>query len=215
MEKKYICEKCEVGFNHQSSYCRHKKKCQPNENQKPSKSEIENKLMQTQMEKIQLENKLLKFELQNIMPAEVKKTHKKIKECDLTFKEFCDSIELSFEIINTISILGYIQGMTNIIIDKLDKLDDKPIYCTDTRRVIIYLMEETWIKNEQQMFKFIEEMDRKMFSIYNQWALENPNHVKNNTEEHELKRTFIMNMSQNGNENRYKIIRNIAKYVMI
>ena len=28
--KKYACEKCEQKFNHQSSYCRHKKKCQKN-----------------------------------------------------------------------------------------------------------------------------------------------------------------------------------------
>lgn len=212
-DKKYICEKCETEFKHQSGYCRHKKKntC------KKTTNSLENQLMQSEMEKIQLENKLLKYELQNIMPSEteVKKgPKKKLKECDLTFKEFTNSIELSSEIMNTISILGYVQGMTNIIIDRLDNLDEKPIYCTDTRRVIIYLMEESWVKNEKQMFDFVKEMDKKIFSIYNQWLLENPSHVINDSIEHELKRSFIMNM-ENGNENRHKIIRNIAKYVHI
>jgi hypothetical protein len=214
-DKRYICEKCQAEFKHQSNYCRHKKK---NTCEKPSNSAMENKLMQSEMEKIQLENKLLKFELQNIMPAEIevkKGPKKKMKECDITFNEFTDSIELSFETINTISILGYIQGMTNIIIDKLDKLDDKPIYCTDTRRVIIYLMEESWVKNDKQMFEFIKEMDKKIFSIYNQWSIENPTHAINDSIEHELKRSFMMNMIENGNENKYKIIRNIAKYVQI
>jgi len=212
-DKKYICEKCETEFKHQSNYCRHKKKntC------KKTTNSLENQLLQSEMEKIQLENKLLKYELQNIMPpeVEVKKTHKKLKECDITFKEFSDSIELSSEIMNTISILGYVQGMTNVIIDKLDKLDEKPIYCTDTRRVIIYLMEKSWVKNEKQMFDFIIEMDKKIFSIYNQWLLETPNHAINDSIEHELKRSFIMSMIEKGNENKHKIIRNIAKYCQI
>jgi len=213
-DKKYICEKCETEFKHQSNYCRHMKKntC------KKTTNSLESKLMQSEMEKMQLENKLLKYELQNIMPAEteVKKTHKKkVKECDTTFKEFTNSIELSFDNIETISILGYVQGMTNIIIDYLDKFDDKPIYCTDTRRVIIYLMEESWVKNELQMIEFVKEMDKKIFSIYNQWAIENPNHKNNNTDEFNTKQSFMMNMIENGNENRHKIIRNIAKYVQI
>jgi hypothetical protein len=208
MEKKYICEKCEVGFNHQSSYCRHKKKCQPTENQKPTKSELENQLMQSEMEKIQLENKLLKFELQNIMPAEEpRKTHKKIKECNITFKEFTDSIELTSKTLDTIIILGYVKGMTNIIFDRLDKLEERPIYCTDTRRVLIYLMEESWVKNEKQMIDFVKEMDKKIYSIYNQ--------LPPYPAECEKKLSFALNMCQNNIENQHKIIRNIAKYVMI
>jgi hypothetical protein len=213
-DKKYICEKCETEFKHQSNYCRHTKKntC------KKTTNSLENKLIQSEMEKIQLENKLLKYELQNVMPVEteVKKGPKrKLKECDLTFKEFSDSIELTLETMNTISILGYIQGMTNIIIDRLDNLDEKPIYCTDTRRVIIYLMEESWVKNEKQMLEFVKEMDKKIFNIYNQWLLENPTHAINDSIEHEQKRSFMMNMIENSNENRHKIIRNIAKYVQI
>jgi hypothetical protein len=213
MEKKYICEKCEVGFNHQSSYCRHKKKCQPNENQKPSKSELENKLIQSEMENklMQMENKLLKYEMQ----TPDKKTHKKMKECDITFKEFTDSIELSFENIDTIINLGYIQGMTNIIINKLDELDDKPIYCTDTRRMIIYLMEESWIKNEQELFKFIIQMRGKVYDIFNRWLIENPNHIKDGSIENEKKLSYSITMFESSNENHHKIIRNIAKYVQI
>lgn len=212
-DKKYICEKCQVEFKHQSNYCRHKKKntC------KTTTNSLENQLLQSEMEKIQLENKLLKYELQNIMPAEteVKKGPKrKLKECDTTFKEFSDSIELSFEVINTISILGYVQGMTNIIIDRLDNLDEKPIYCTDTRRVIIYLMEESWVKNEKQMITFVKELHDKIYNIYKQWALENPSHVINDSIEHELKKSFIMNFIPTP-ECQHKIIRNIAKYCQI
>jgi len=212
-DKKYICEKCETEFKHQSNYCRHKKKntC------KKTTNSLESKLLQSEMEKIQLENKLLKYELQNIMPAEteVKKGPKrKLKECDTTFKEFTNSIELSYETMNTISILGYIQGMTNIIIDRLDNLDEKPIYCTDTRRVIIYLMEESWVKNEKQMINFVTELHDKIYNIYKQWALENPNHVINDSIEHELKRSFMMNFIPTP-ECKHKIIRNIAKYCQI
>ena len=31
--KIYECEKCDIKFNHNSSYCRHKKKCLINQNQ--------------------------------------------------------------------------------------------------------------------------------------------------------------------------------------
>jgi len=207
MEKKYICEKCKVEFNHQSSYCRHKKKCQPNENQKLTKSELENKLIQTEMENklIQMENKLLKYEMQTEEPRKGPK--KKLKECDITFKEFTDSIELTPKTLDTIIILGYVKGLTNIIIDHLDELDDKPIYCTDTRRVIIYLMEESWVKNEKQMLDFVKEMDKKIYSIYNQLA---PYPA-----ECEKKLSFALNMCQNNIENHHKIIRNVAKYCMI
>jgi hypothetical protein len=210
-DKRYICEKCQVEFKHQSGYCRHKKK----DTCKKTINSIENQLMQSEMEKIKLENKLLKFELQNIMPEEVKKTHKRKKECDITFKEFTDSIELCPTSIDTIINLGYVQGMTNIIIDKLDKLDDKPIYCTDTRRLIIYLMEESWIKNEQQLFKFIIQMRGKVYDIFNRWLIENPNHIKDGSIENEKKLSYSITMFESSNENTHKIIRNIAKYCMI
>ena len=204
-DKKYICEKCQVEFKHQSNYCRHKKK----DTCKKTTNSLENKLIQTEMEKIQLENKLLKFELQNIMPTEEprKGPKKKLKECDITFKEFTDSIELTPKTLDTIIILGYVKGLTNIIIDHLDELDDKPIYCTDTRRVIIYLMEESWVKNEKQMLDFVKEMDKKIYSIYNQLA---PYPA-----ECEKKLSFALNMCQNNIENHHKIIRNVAKYCMI
>jgi hypothetical protein len=76
-------------------------------------------------------------------------------------------------------------------------------------------MEESWVKNEKQMLEFVKEMDKKIFSIYNQWLIETPNHTSNDSIAHEQKKTFILNMIENGNENRYKIIRNIAKYVQI
>jgi len=204
-DKKYICEKCQVEFKHQSNYCRHKKK----DTCKKTTNSLENKLLQSEMEKIQLENKLLKFELQNIMQTEEprKGPKKKLKECDITFKEFTDSIELTPKTLDTIIILGYVKGLTNIIIDHLDELDDKPIYCTDTRRVIIYLMEESWVKNEKQMLDFVKEMDKKIYSIYNQLA---PYPA-----ECEKKLSFALNMCQNNIENHHKIIRNVAKYCMI
>jgi len=83
MEKKYTCEKCEIEFNHQSSLCRHKKKCQPNENQKPSKLEIENKLMESKIELLQTKNKLIETEL-NLLQIK----NELIKEKN-NYKEMC------------------------------------------------------------------------------------------------------------------------------
>jgi hypothetical protein len=211
MEKKYICEKCEIGFNHQSSLCRHKKKCQPNENQKPSKSELENKLIQSELEK-----KLLEAEMKN-MQMELSQSKKSKKpECNITFKEFSESIELTFDDLEKIMTFGYIQGMLNIIIDNLNNLDQKPIYCTDIRREIIYIMEGSWVKNEKQLFNFIIELRRKIYDVFAKWRLKNPNHLNMNDSSNEKYIEISMYlMDAFTKENVHKIIHQIAKEVKI
>jgi hypothetical protein len=75
-------------------------------------------------------------------------------------------------------------------------------------------MEESWIKNEQQLFNFIIQIRGKIYGIYNQWTLKNPNN-KDGSMENEKRLSYARTIIESSNENNHKIIRNIAKYVQI
>jgi hypothetical protein len=210
-DKRYICEKCQAEFKHQPNYCRHKKK---NTCETPSKSSLENKLIQTE-----LENKLIQSELEKkLLEAEMKnmQMEKSKPKCKITFKEFSNSIELTLDDLEKIMTFGYIQGVLNIVIDNLNILDEKPIYCTDVRREIIYIMEESWVKNNKQLFEFVIELRGKIYDVFAKWRIKNPNHLNmhdSSNEEYVNISMYLMHAFTN--ENVHKIVHQIAKEVKI
>jgi hypothetical protein len=137
-------------------------------------------------------------------------------ECKITFKEFSNSIELTLDDLKKIMTFGYIQGVLNIVIDNLNKLVEKPIYCTDVRREIIYIMEESWVKNNKQLFEFVIELRRKIYDVFAKWRIKNPNHLNmhDSTNEEYVNISMYL-MEAFTNENVHKIVHQIAKEVKI
>ena len=62
----------------------------------------------------------------------------------MNWTEFLESIQLNLEDMTKISDEGQTQGMSNILIDKLNSLDifKRPVHCSDIKKEIIYVKDE-------------------------------------------------------------------------
>jgi len=121
---------------------------------------------------------------------------------------------------------GYVEGITKIFIDGLKQLDihKRPIHCTDLKRETLYIKEEkTWERDNNDKTKFkkaINAVVRKNMQQIVQWQEENPRCNILDSNEYVLHLNIMRQSLGGGNQekaerNNIKIIKNIAKEVMI
>ena len=113
------------------------------------------------------------------------------EECKnaLNIQEFIDSIKVTLEDFMETGRVGYMQGITRILVDAVHKLDVKrrPFHCTDIKREILYIKDkDTWEKANAEKTKLrnaITQVARKNLSMLSVWQAQNPDFVKINTPE--------------------------------
>ena len=67
-------------------------------------------------------------------------------------KDFVDSIQITLTDIENMGKLGFVNGITNIIVNRLKAIDVhmRPVHCTDQRRETMYVKEKNqWNKEEE------------------------------------------------------------------
>jgi hypothetical protein len=67
----------------------------------------------------------------------------------MNISEFVDSLTLQLSDLENVGKLGFVEGMSNIIIENMKLLDisKRPIHCMDTKREVMYLKDkDTWEK---------------------------------------------------------------------
>jgi hypothetical protein len=84
----------------------------------------------------------------------------------LNFSEFIEKIKISIDELDNQIKLGYVNGVSKILIDNLNALAvyQRPIHCTDAKRNTLYIKEnDTWDKDGSQdmLKKGIQEIVRK------------------------------------------------------
>lgn len=69
----------------------------------------------------------------------------------MNLSEFIDNIKLQLSDLESIGKLGYVEGISNIIIKSLNALDVKkrPLHCSDIKREIMYVKDEDEWQKEQ------------------------------------------------------------------
>lgn len=113
------------------------------------------------------------------------------EECKnaLNIQEFVDSIKVTLEDFMETGRLGYMQGITRILVDAVHKLDvtRRPFHCTDFKRETLYIKDkDTWEKANLEKTKLrnaITQVARKNLSMLSVWQNQNPDFVKINTPE--------------------------------
>ena len=139
----------------------------------------------------------------------------------MNFKEFIDNIKVSFEELLTISNTGFVNGVSEIFIKRLNDMEvtKRPIHCTDVKRETIYLKDDDkWNKDEnnnKNLKDAIERVEYKNIYSLNEWCNEHTNAFKSNTDDNDLWLN-IYEQTLQGNENtREKVVKNITKKVTI
>jgi len=142
----------------------------------------------------------------------------------MNLTEFVDSMTLEFSDLEDVGKLGYVEGISKIMIRKLNELDiyKRPIHCSDAKREIMYVKEHNvWEKEKnsnQHIRKAIKRVTHKNGGLLVPWSLENPNCMNL---DHHLNDVYLrmMGQSMGGSgefvDNENKIMKKIAKAVFI
>ena len=228
----YNCE-CGKKYNFISGLSRHKKVC--NRNKKESIIISDNKdEMKDLVFKLIKQNTELQQQISELIPKvgnnhNTINSHNKNKfninvflneKCKdaLSMDEFINKIEISMKNLLTTKEKGQTQGISNIIIENMNKLSlyERPMHCTDKKRETLYVKNNEWEKddNKEYINKALKSVESKQLKNLNVWLEKHPNYMNNPSEQEE----FAKLMSECGKsveDGREKIIKKLCDNVYI
>jgi hypothetical protein len=249
ISKIYKCQNCSKEFNDRAGLWRHKKKCVEKENEK----EFETNELNEQNDSVELIKYLMKENSefkqmiieQNKQMIEMSKnnsvTNNNINSHNKSFNlnfflnetckdamnimDFVDSLKIQLSDLENVGKLGYIEGISKIIVKNLNSLDEtkRPVHCTDTKREVMYVKDEDkWEKeneNKQKMRKVIKHVTHKNSKLLKEFKAKYPGCEKSSSKYSDQYDKLIIEAmggkGDNDSEKEDKIIRNIAKTVTI
>jgi len=98
----------------------------------------------------------------------------------LSIDEFIDKLEISMKNLLTTRDKGLSEGLTNIIIDNMNKLSlyERPMHCTDKKRETLYVKNQEWEKdsNREHIDHLLKEVELKQMKNIKQWTEEHPDY---------------------------------------
>ena len=235
----FSCQICGKTYKDKSGLWRHKKKCTFDSN---SLSDSETYNIPTDKELIMV---LIK---QNTELLEIVKngttnnshnnnTNSNNKSFNLQFflnetcknamniTDFVDSLQLQLSDLEKVGEVGYIEGISNIIIKKLNAMDvtERPIHCTDKKRETMYIRDEDkWEKDDDKrdkMHKMVKNVAYKNIDLISVFREKYPDVRKINSKySDQFNKIIIESMGGKGDndyEKEEKIIKRVAKEVFV
>jgi len=139
----------------------------------------------------------------------------------MNISEFIDKISLQLSDLESIGKLGYVEGISNIIIKNLNALDfdKRPVHCSDVKREIIYVKDDDkWEKEEddkQKIKEVISSVVSKNLSMLPEYQKKYPQCMNPESKKSDEYNKIIMETMEGGVKNKEKIIRKIAKEITI
>jgi hypothetical protein len=146
------------------------------------------------------------------------------EECKnaMNFSDFIKSIEVSREDLENNAQLGFVSGVSKILIESLKQLGqtERPIHCTDVKRETMYIKDEDkWSKEEDnsKLNKAIQEVTRKSMGTLMNWKDENPDYKDRDSEFSGRCIVIQQNSMAAHNRDTYypKVAKAIAKEVLV
>ena len=140
----------------------------------------------------------------------------------MNMKDFVNSIQLNTDDLECVGKLGYVEGMSNILITNLNKteLHKRPVHCSDIKRDTLYVKDEDkWEQDgpdHAKMTNAVLAVEHKNVQLMGEWAACHPRCMDSNSNENvkyfQLSKT-ITDGAQDGNIS--KVIKRVAKNVVI
>jgi hypothetical protein len=143
----------------------------------------------------------------------------------MNISEFIENISLQLSDLESIGKLGYVEGISNIIIKNLKALDvdKRPVHCSDIKREIMYVKDDDkWEKEEadkQKIKQVISSVVNKNLGLLPEFQKKYPDCLKSDSKKSDEYNQIIMETMGGGvdtcSKNKEKIIKKIAKEVAI
>jgi hypothetical protein len=142
----------------------------------------------------------------------------------MNISDFANSFDLQLSDLESVGELGYVEGITKIMVDKLNSMDiyKRPIHCSDAKREIIYVKDENvWAKEEKDNPKLRQAIKnvsfRNMKLVYN-WSNAYPESKDNQTKLNDKYMKLVIESTGGKGpilESENKIMRRITKEIII
>jgi hypothetical protein len=140
----------------------------------------------------------------------------------MNMKDFVNSIQLNMTDMENVGRLGYVEGMSNILIDNLQKTDvyKRPVHCSDVKRETLYVKDDNkWEReepNHPKMVNAVLAVEQKNVALVSEWAKAHPSCMNSHTRENETYFKLSKAVTDGDKEgNIAKVIRKVAKRVAI
>jgi hypothetical protein len=247
----FICKHCDKCYSARNSLWYHEQKCKSIEN-KNILTDTSHNMTEIDNNTIDKDNLLIQLLKQNSELMEIIKsgtttnnintnnsnnTNSHNNAFNLNFflnetcknamnmTDFMESINLELHDLLDVGKVGYVEGISNIIIKKLKALDEtvRPIHCTDKKREIFYVKDANiWEKEEEDMKKLrklISKVSYKNEKLLFKYKAEHPgcnfSESKFSDEYSKLVIEAMGGAGDNDREKQDKIIRNISKVTTV
>ena len=142
----------------------------------------------------------------------------------MNIMDFVNSVSLQLADLESVGKHGYIEGISNIMIKKLNEMDihKRPVHCSDSKRETMYVKDENkWEKENEahsKLRKAIKYISKKNSDMLTAWSEKHPSSKNINCYLNEEYMKIIQQaMGGTGDleENENKIIKRISKMVLI
>ncbi len=139
----------------------------------------------------------------------------------MNISDFTRKLEISMSDFVTVGKNGYVDGISKIILNAIKDMDvtKRPLQCSDAKRETLYVKDNNaWEKdqNKEKLNKAISSVGRKALQHFPAWMKTNPDCNSTDTPENSTYHSIIEStISQNTDENKKKIAKNIIKEVII
>jgi hypothetical protein len=138
----------------------------------------------------------------------------------MNIMDFVDSIKLQLSDLERVGELGYVDGISNIIVKNLKELDitQRPVHCTDKKRDTLYIKDaDKWEKDEEKkkMHKVIKKVADKNARLLPKFKEAHPDCVKAASRFSDQYNKIIVESFDNDFEKEEKIIKKITKEIIV
>ena len=239
--KVYKCD-CGKQYKHRQSLFSHKRNCLNEEETIEDDSPLNEKelIMTLLQQNNQLQNQIIEL-CKDKSVTNINNTGAHINSHNKTFNlnvflnetckdamnimDFVDSLKIQLSDLENVGRLGYVEGISNIIIKNLQEMDvhKRPVHCSDSKREVMYIKDEDkWEKeneNKNKLRKVIKKVACKNQRLLPKFKEEHPDcgkyHSKYSDQYNKLVVESMGGSGDNDDEKEDKIIRKIAKNVLI
>jgi hypothetical protein len=238
---KFNCE-CGKIYKHRQSLFTHRKKCKINFKHSinlQDKNELldyllsenkEFKEMLKEQNNFIIQNIKLNSNTNNLLNSNINSNNKSFnlnlflnETCKnaMNIMDFVDSIKLQISDLEKVGELGYVEGISKIIINNLKSLDvtERPVHCSDMKREVLYVKDDDkWEKEETENPKIkraIKCIANKNISLIPEWKQKYPDCTNSNSKKSDIINKIIIESMETDKEKTDKIIKKIVKEVGI
>ena len=240
----YTCTICKKEYKARNSLWYHQKKCTPIVNPEniptqTSNDEVKN-LTSMVIELMKSNSELQKQMIEVCKTSSTNNSYNHINSHNKTFNmqfflneqckdamnisEFVDTFDLQLSDLESVGELGYVDGITKIMLDKLNSMDiyKRPMHCSDIKREILYIKDEDkWEKeqrNNPKLRQAIKTVSFKNMKVAVLWSDTYPESKSSESRLNDVYMKLIIQSTGGSGEigdSENKIIRRIAKEIFI